>query len=351
MGYLFLKTKDGSVGLYDDDVKDIYHSSLGAYKEALDKFVLPAQIERFKNGRCKVLDICYGIGYNTKALLKYSYEYNYNIQFKIDALEIQKDLIELSPFIKPAKFNNIDYEIDKFLLESYLKENKIDFDKINLIIKNNSSYLTKYKPDFNKIFKNYGCNYGVFTEICAFLHNIYYHNMATRLKKGQKCPNFIKNSIIWHTDDARSAVFRLQEKYDIIFLDAFTAAKQPILWTEQFIGRLVQMLNTETGIILSYSSSAPFRNALLKSGLEIGKFYTNNINTTLASYNKNLIKYKLDEFEKGLLNTKAGIVYEDYDLKGTCEEILNARQEKVNSSNLESTSSYYKRNNRRYGKY
>ena len=93
MGYYFVKTADGSVGLFDKDVNDIYHSTSGAYKEAVDKFVIPSQLERFKNKTCKVLDICYGIGYNTKALLKYSIENNLNVKFKIDALEINNDLI------------------------------------------------------------------------------------------------------------------------------------------------------------------------------------------------------------------------------------------------------------------
>ena len=350
MEYSFVKTADGSVGLYENNVKDIFHSSSGAYKEALEKFVIPAQLERFKNNTCKVLDICYGIGYNTKALLKYSLKNNLNIKFQIDALEINKELIEISPFIKNYKNEILDFEIDKFILMSFLKDNKIDFHKLKTIIRKNSAFLTTNKTGFNKILENCGYNYEVLEKINTFLHNIYYHNMAKRHLKGQKFYNFEEIRLKWHINDARNSVLELNNKYDLIFLDAFTASKQPILWTNRFIKLLSERLNTETGLIISYSTSSPYRKALINSGLKIGKFYTEKVNGTLATYNEFLLKYKLDDFETGLLNTRAGIPYEDISLHDISENILKSREYKVKSSDLESTSSYYRRYNRKHGK-
>ena len=86
-------------------------------------------------------------------------------------------------------------------------------------------------------------------------------------------------------------------------------------------------------------------------GLKIGKYYQNNINSTVASFNSFLIKYELDGFEKGLLNTKAGIQYRDMTLSLNCEEIIKLRDLEVASSNLESANKYYKRNGRKHGKY
>ncbi len=183
-----------------------------------------------------------------------------------------------------------------------------------------------------------------------FCHNIYYHNIAIRHLKGQKCYNFHNNTIEWHINDARRSILTINTKYDIIFLDAFTAAKQPLLWTNQFIKRLAERLNKDTGIIVTYSTSSPYRFALINTGLKIGKFYKEKINTTLASYNDFLIKYKLDDFEIGLLKTRAGIPYEDKSLDKTSDEILNLRNEAIKKSDLESTSSYYKRFNRKHGK-
>lgn len=163
---------------------------------------------------------------------------------------------------------------------------------------------------------------------------------------------FLKESVLkWDVNDARKAILSKDTKYDLIFLDAFTASKQPILWSYQFLNELAKRLDKNNGILLSYSTASPFRNALKNLNLYVGKFYTEKINSTLATYNKNLIKYNLDEFELGLLKTKAGIYYEDKELNMSCNDIFNQRKKRLINSELETTSKYYKRFNRRYGKH
>ena len=351
MGYKFVKTDDGSVGLFDNDVNDIYHSSSGAYKEALDKFIIPAQIDRFKNSKCRVLDICYGIGYNTKALLNYSQENNLNINFEIDALEMNDELIMLSPFIKSDNSNEINQETDKFILKSILENINIDFNKLKSIINKNKNFLTLYKSGFDKIIQNHGYKYGVEEKINAFLHNIYYHYISTRHKIPQKSYNYEKNVIKWHVNDARKSIFKLQGEYDIIFHDGFSANKQPILWSEEFLKKVCCLLNKNSGVLVSYSSASPFRKSLINTGLCVGKYYLNNINSTLASYNENLVKYKLKGFELNLLYTKAGIPYSDVTLSFSSDEILSQRNIELKNSSLESTSKFYKRYRKKHGEY
>ena len=59
-------TSDGSVGLYSPIYNDIYHSATGALTEANEKFIDPIQCRKYLNKyQVKVLDICYGIGYNS----------------------------------------------------------------------------------------------------------------------------------------------------------------------------------------------------------------------------------------------------------------------------------------------
>ena len=68
-------TNDGSVGLYSQDFDDIYHSASGALTEAYEKFIYPINWEALLNhDDIKILDICYGIGYNTKSFLNYIFE-------------------------------------------------------------------------------------------------------------------------------------------------------------------------------------------------------------------------------------------------------------------------------------
>jgi len=69
-------TNDGSVGLFSPIDDDIYHSTYGALTEAYEKFILPADFKKYfeNNNEIKILDICFGIGYNTKSFLNYFLE-------------------------------------------------------------------------------------------------------------------------------------------------------------------------------------------------------------------------------------------------------------------------------------
>jgi len=64
-------TADGSFSLFSERFNEGFHSSSGAYGEALAKFVAPAQLERFSPGsRLRVVDVCVGLGYNSAALIE-----------------------------------------------------------------------------------------------------------------------------------------------------------------------------------------------------------------------------------------------------------------------------------------
>ena len=72
----FRFTDDNSVGLYSKKVNDIFHSQTGAFKEAYDKFYLPTLVLlKESNSKINLLDICYGIGYNTKTFLNKTKNY------------------------------------------------------------------------------------------------------------------------------------------------------------------------------------------------------------------------------------------------------------------------------------
>ena len=66
-------TDDGSIGLYSYDFSDIFHSRTGALSEAYEKFVIPADVSSVLKSynEINLLDVCYGIGYNSKAFLNY----------------------------------------------------------------------------------------------------------------------------------------------------------------------------------------------------------------------------------------------------------------------------------------
>lgn len=89
-------TNDGSVGLFSPEADDIYHSTYGALAEAYEKFVIPADLEKYfqNNTQIKVLDICFGIGYNTKSFLNFLLEKNI-INFQNKNQKKQKNFLTL----------------------------------------------------------------------------------------------------------------------------------------------------------------------------------------------------------------------------------------------------------------
>ena len=133
-------------------------------------------------------------------------------------------------------------------------------------------------------------------------------------------------------------------KYNFIFLDAFTPAKCPALWTLEFFKLLHEHLD-ENGMILTYSNSAAVRNALINAGFYVGKTFNYSLKKftgTVAVKNKSLIKHDLSEYDLGLIKTRAGIFYRDENLTGLNEEILASHRKEVENSNLISSSKYIK---------
>lgn len=460
-------TNDGSLGLYSPKDNDIYHSMYGALTESYQKFVLPAHLENFIdiNHKVKILDICYGIGYNTKSALQiflncqkkiknkkkknsnsfssiatidtdnnfwknktFLKKYNATIHsdnmmssnnksdmdlakiknedniyteaidsnnimeekpaiFYVDAIDADKILIELSPFVgrrnkiklfdyksKRAEKNVLEilsnnefvkkiidkkpvslekkYKISKeaeiILFLNLLKKFDIKNDiEIERILKDESKkyFFSKYMIEFLKFYKNKGYKYSSGKNKSLSLHNIYYEYISTSYKKALEINNNNKIDINFHNIDARSFVATANSSYDFIFLDAFTPAKCPALWTSQFFSKLYELLS-DNGMLLTYSNAAPIRKAMIKNNFYIGKIFnptTEKFMGTVATKNKNLIEHNLTHEEINLLDTKAGICYNDVNLKLSNEEILKQRAEEVNNSNLMSSAKYFRR--------
>jgi len=64
-------TADGSLTLWSERFGECFHSGSGAYTEAINTFIQPAQLDRWAAGsQLRVLELCVGLGYNTAALLE-----------------------------------------------------------------------------------------------------------------------------------------------------------------------------------------------------------------------------------------------------------------------------------------
>lgn len=393
-------TDDGSVGLFNSDVNDIYHSSYGALTEAYEKFILPSNIEEFleNNKEIKVLDICYGIGYNSKAFLNFIFEKNLkkknnfstscteyitsidtdNILTEVDrkivlhGVDIDKNLIQISPFIKQQKnSNNIlkkllnvilkkdDYKIvdtnfyisdviNNFILSELIKsygEDYLNNDLIKLMQSGeNRKFFDQKLVGFIKSYISSRYKLSPLRFLSAFLHNIYYGYLSTSYKNSLKSLKLNNIEFKVKDADARDFVKSSNIVYDFVFLDAFSPLKAPSLWSIEFFAEIYKH-TSENCMILTYSNSAAIRNAFLKNKFYVGKIYNEvekKFTGTIATKNPELIKYPLDEFDLGLINTKAGICFRDENLSLSNEEIIKNRKLEADNSNLISATKFKK---------
>jgi tRNA U34 5-methylaminomethyl-2-thiouridine-forming methyltransferase MnmC len=63
-----VKTRDSSYTYYNEKVGDYYHSLSGAREESFEKHAKPSKVSELKKG--VIFDICFGLGYNTKAAIE-----------------------------------------------------------------------------------------------------------------------------------------------------------------------------------------------------------------------------------------------------------------------------------------
>lgn len=97
MQYEKLETKDGSISYINQKYQEAYHSFHGAYTEALEKHVQACKIPELSQNthKLKILDVCFGLGYNSLVAIKEALKINPEIQIEIDALENDDQVFSL----------------------------------------------------------------------------------------------------------------------------------------------------------------------------------------------------------------------------------------------------------------
>ncbi len=130
-------TNDGSVGLYSPEFNDIYHSASGALTEAYEKFILPVDMDNLLNkDSIKILDICYGIGYNSKSFLNYFLENKKNFSKKIyheDTNIAPIDTNNIKTSTLEIIYNRAIYTYNKFVnnIHKYIFDKRICIEKVD----------------------------------------------------------------------------------------------------------------------------------------------------------------------------------------------------------------------------
>ena len=79
-------TDDGSITFWNDHVKEHYHTRTGARLEAEEKYVQPAHLHKqLQHKPLHLLDICFGLGYNSYAALNAAFGATHPLQ---DAVQV-----------------------------------------------------------------------------------------------------------------------------------------------------------------------------------------------------------------------------------------------------------------------
>ena len=125
-------TKDGTTTLYTAEFDEYYHSIKdGALQESLNKHIIPAY-NLCKKEKLTILDICFGLGYNTLSAIYYYKQHSPDTKLHIISPEIDKELVRsLKNFKYPKEFNEFKPIIEAISDNFYYEDERV---KIEVLI-------------------------------------------------------------------------------------------------------------------------------------------------------------------------------------------------------------------------
>lgn len=274
-------TEDGSVTFWSEAFQEKFHSSHGAKHEAEAKFVIPAKIAEKAKSQTQL------------NILDVCYGLGYNSAAAIACVSALPDRL--------ANLNII------------ALENNLEVPKKAIAL----GLVDIWQPAIAQILKTAAENQTVTTE-----------DLSLKLLIG----------------DARQTISNVPTKWaDAIFLDPFSPPHCPQLWTVEFIQLLANCLKPD-GYLVTYSSSAAVRAAMIESGLQIGAIAPigRKSPSTIAAFPPTPLP-PISETEAAFLKTRASIPYRDRTLQSTASEIIAMRKSEQNNSGLPASSSLRKK--------
>jgi tRNA U34 5-methylaminomethyl-2-thiouridine-forming methyltransferase MnmC len=274
-------TNDGSYTFFSEEFGQTFHSRYGAREEALFKYAIPTLLaEKASRGHLRILDICYGLGYNSAAALATIWRSNPDCTIEIIALELDRSVTVSA--------------IEHQLL--------IDWEE----------------------------------PIPQLLAQLARDELINRSKlKAELFFGDARQTIQQVIDREFIA--------DAIFLDPFSPLACPQLWTVEFIDRVAKCCAMD-GIISTYSCAAAGRTAMIQAGLSVSQITPvgRKAPGTIASFDAAQLP-PLSQQELEHLQTRAAIPYRDPTLTDSMAKIMIRRELEQNDCGLETTSQWKKR--------
>ena len=275
------RTDDGSYTFFSEKFGQTFHSKYGAKQESLSKYVIPTLLaQKAAGGQLRLLDICYGLGYNTAAALSTIWRSNPACQVEIIALELDRTVP--SAAIGHHLLDDWEQPIPQLLAQFGL-DGLIDRSPLKAQL-----------------------NVG-----------------DARQTIGQ--------------------VIERGFAADAIFLDPFSPTACPQLWTIEFIDRVSKCCAPD-GIIGTYSCASAVRTAMVAAGLCIGNSMPVGRKSpgTTASFDGTQLT-PLSQQEREHLQTRAAIPYRDPTLMDSMAKIIIRRELEQYDCELETSSQWKKR--------
>ena len=283
-------TKDGSYSLRSVFFQENFHSLLGALDETKIKFTAPSDLQRFKGKSLNVLDICFGLGYNSASLLNELIKQKSYLN--LYALEIDKNPLGYS--LKNKSFKNLWDPKVKKIFESLYRNNYYEdqFFKCK-ILWGDAREKINIIPAANKF------------------DLIYLDGFSP-----QKCPQ------VWTIEFLYKVTQKLNPQGYLITYSSSAAVRK----TLRNIGLEIFTIKPHFNDVTFWS----------KGTIAIAKFDKNKLKP-------NFNFEKLSVMEEEHLLTKASIPYRDQDLKSSKDDILNKRLDEQLFSDLGSTKKWRKK--------
>ena len=145
--------EDGTNTLFSKEFNEAYHSTKdGALHESLEKHVKPVFLVKKGAGALTILDICFGLGYNTFATLYYIQQNQLNTKVHILSPEFDKELISsLATFEYPPQFDNIKHIIKEISENFYYEDEQF---KIEILLGDARKSVPKIKEKIDVVYQD-----------------------------------------------------------------------------------------------------------------------------------------------------------------------------------------------------
>ena len=146
-------SNDGSFTAYSKEYDEHYHSTKdGALNESLFKHVIPTFKIQQNKKEVNILDICFGLGFNTLSCIYYCKKNNLDIKLNIYSPELDSNLVNsLNDFTYPEEFLNLKHIVKSLVQKSIYKDDSIS---IELFIGDAREYIKKFNNFFDIVYQD-----------------------------------------------------------------------------------------------------------------------------------------------------------------------------------------------------